>query len=190
FNALTGSAAGNYAVPTLSGAPTLTITKAGLTGSIANQTKVYGANDPTLSNINVTLGGVINNAAISTWNGTVSINDTANVAASLASLTRVVGETVSASPYAINAASFNALTGSAAGNYTAPTLSGTPTLAITKASLTGSIANQTKVYGADDPTLSSINVTLNGVINNAAVNTWNGAVSINDTANVAASLAS
>ena len=74
-----------------------------------------------------------------------------NVATTLASLTRTAGETVGSSPYNITAATFNALTGTAAGNYNAPTFTGTPTLTITKATLTGSIANQTKVYGANDP---------------------------------------
>ncbi|MDR3477102.1 MAG: hypothetical protein P4M14_03635, partial [Gammaproteobacteria bacterium] len=186
FNALTGSAAGNYNMPTFSGSPTLTITKASLTGSIGNQTKVYGANDPSVSGIGVTLAGIINNASITTWNGTASINDTGNVATTLASLTRAAGENVSGSPYAINAATFNALTGSAAGNYNIPTFTGSPTLTITKASLTGAIANQTKVYGANDPALSGMSVTLGGVINNPAIVTWNGNVSVNDTALVSA----
>ena len=190
FNALTGSAAGNYSVPTLSGSPTLTITQASLTGSIANQTKVYGSNDPALSGIGVTLNGIINNPAVSTWNGTVAINDVGNVATTLASLARSVGETVAGSPYSITAATFNALTGTAAGNYSAPTLAGSPTLTITQASLTGSIANQTKVYGSNDPALSGIGVTLNGIINNPAVSTWNGTVAINDVGNVATTLAS
>ncbi|MDR3678554.1 MAG: hypothetical protein P4L41_01230, partial [Flavipsychrobacter sp.] len=186
FNALTGSAAGNYNIPTFTGSSTLTITKASLTGSIANQTKVYGANDPSLSGIGVTLAGVINNANISTWNGTVSVNDSGNVATTLASLARTAGENVSGSPYAISAATFNTLTGSAAGNYNIPTFTGSPTLTITKASLTGAIANQTKVYGANDPALSGIGVTLGGVINNPAIVTWNGNVSVNDTALVSA----
>jgi hypothetical protein len=190
FNALTGGAASNYNIPTFSGSPTLTITKASLTGSIVNQTKVYGANDPSLSGIGVTLAGIINNANIATWNGTASINDTGNVATSLASLTRTIGESVSASPYAINAAAFNALTGSAASNYNMPTFTGSPALAITQASLSGSIANQTKVYGTNDPAASGVAVALNGLINNPSVSTWNGSVSINDTNNVAASLAS
>ena len=94
---LTGSA-GNYNAPTFTGTPTLAITKANLTGSIANQTKVYGANDPTLRGIAVTLAGIINNPTISTWNGNVSVNDTGLVATTLASLTRAVGESVGSSP--------------------------------------------------------------------------------------------
>ena len=43
----------------------------------------------------------------------------------------------------ITAATFNALTGTSAGNYSAPTFTGTPTFTITKATLTGRIANQT-----------------------------------------------
>ncbi|MBA3662013.1 MAG: hypothetical protein H0W64_09805, partial [Gammaproteobacteria bacterium] len=188
FNALTGSAASNYNAPSFIGSPTLTVTPASLTGSIANQTKVYGANDPTLSGIGVTLTGLINRT-VTTWNGSVVLDDSSNVATSLATLTRVVGEVVSGSPYAITAASFNALTGSAAGNYSAPTFTGSPTLTVTPASLTGSIANQSKVYGANDPTLSGIGVTLNGLINRT-VTTWNGAVALNDSSSVATSLAS
>src|SRR5204863_1844 len=188
FNSLTGSASGNYNGPSFTGSPTLSITKANLTGSIANQTKVYGANDPTLSGIGVTLSGVINRT-VTTWNGNVHVDDTGNVATSLASLTRDAGETFAGSPYAITAAAFNSLTGSAAGNYNGPSFTGSPTLSITKANLTGSIANQTKVYGANDPTLSGIGVTLSGVINRT-VTTWNGNVHVDDTGNVVASLAS
>ena len=81
-----------------------------------------------LSGISVTLNGIINNQSISTWNGTVAVNDTGNVATTLSSLTRTAGEIVSGSPYTITAAAFNALTGTAAGNYSAPTFTGTPTL--------------------------------------------------------------
>ncbi len=192
FNAYSGASAGNYnLINSLTGSPTLSITPATLTASIANQSKVYGANDPSLSGITVNLGGVINNANISTWNGTVGINDTGNVADTLASLTRTSGETVSGGPYAINSATFNGLTGSAASNYNALTgLTAGATLSVTPVSLTASIANQTKVYGANDPSLSGIAVSLSGVINNSNISTWNGTVGINDTGNVTAALAS
>jgi len=192
FNALTGSAAGNYSLPnSFAVTPTLTIIAKALSGSIADQSKVYGANDPTLSGIAVTLGGVVNNNAISTWNGTVSINDVGNVATTLASLTRDAGETVAASPYNITGVVYNALTGTAAGNYTlANAFSNAPVLNIIAKSLSGSIADQSKVYGANDPTLSGIAVTLGGVVNNNAINTWNGTVSINDVGQVATTLAS
>src|SRR5436190_241719 len=171
LNALTGSAASNYTAPiSLTGSPTLTISPTSLTASIANQSKVYGVNDPTLSSIAVTLGGVINNPAIVSWNGNAGVNDPGDVNTTLASLTRTVGENVSSSPYAITASTLNALTGSAASNYSAPiSLTGSPTLTITPFSLTALFPNQSKVYGVNDPTLSSIAVTLGGVINNPAI---------------------
>ena len=55
----------------------LTISPASLTGTIANQTKVYGADDPSLAGIGVTLTGLVVNPAVSTWNGTVAIDDSA-----------------------------------------------------------------------------------------------------------------
>src|SRR5437868_633678 len=45
FNSLTGTSAGNYSAPSFAAGHTLTITPASLTGSIADQTKVYGANE-------------------------------------------------------------------------------------------------------------------------------------------------
>src|SRR5438046_10376281 len=57
----------------------------------------------------------------------------------------------------------------ASSNYSAPTLFGTPTLSITPASLSASIANQTKVYGADDPSVSGIAVTLNDLMSDEYV---------------------
>jgi hypothetical protein len=162
-----------------------------LTATIGNQSKTYGANDPSLSGITPTLAGVVNNPAVVTWNGNVAINDTGQVAASLASLTRTVGENVATSPYAITAGTLNALTGTSAGNYSAIfSLANSPTLAINQATLTATIGNQSKTYGANDPSLSGITPTLAGVVNNPAVVTWNGNVAINDTGQVAASLAS
>src|SRR6185369_15487898 len=177
------AASGNYSAPTFTGTPTLTISQASLTGSIANQTKVYGADDPALSGIAVTLTGLVNNPAVVTWNGNVAIDDSA-LSSSVTSLTRVVGESVGVRN--ITAGTFGAVSG----NYSGPTFTGTPTLTVTPATLTGSIANQTKVYGADDPTLSGITVNLGGVVNNPALVTWNGTVSVNDTGNVATTLAS
>src|SRR5258705_11628162 len=83
---------------------------------MANQTKGYGQDDPSLAGIAVNLGGVVSNPAIVTWNGTVAINDTGNVSTTLASLTRAAGEVVSGSPYSITSGTLNALTGTAAGN--------------------------------------------------------------------------
>src|SRR6185295_10045589 len=169
------AASGNYSGPTLTGSPSLTISQAALTGSIANQTKVYGADDPSLAGIGVTLTGLVVNPAVSTWNGSVAIDDSA-LTSTVSSLTRAVGENVGVR--AITAGTFSA----ASGNYSGPTLTGSPTLTISQAALTGSIANQTKVYGADDPALSGIAVNLVGLVNNPAVVTWNGNVAIDDSA--------
>jgi len=151
------AASSNYSAPTFTGSPTLSITQAALTGSIGNQTKVYGANDPSLAGIGVTLGGLINNPAVVTWNGNVAIDDSA-LTSTVSALARQAGENVGSRN--ITSATFSA----ASGNYSAPTLSGTPTLSITQAALTGSIGNQTKVYGANDPSLAGIGVTLGGLI--------------------------
>src|SRR5439155_2514074 len=83
---------------------------------------------------------------------------TGNVATTLTSLTRSAGETLSGSPYSITAATFNALTGSAAGNYSAPTFTGAPALTINAPSLTAATRHQSKTYGSDDPSLSGIAV--------------------------------
>src|SRR6185436_10491548 len=213
-----------------------------------------GADDPTLSGIAVSLGGLVN-GTVTDWNGaSTPLNDTGNVSATLATLTRNAGDLVSGSPYAITSGTLNALTGAAAANYTASVSTAGNTLAITPATLTvnlttdasktygtndpsvnattptftgrvnrsvtdwnntvtaidytttvnpnahvlnvtpaaltGSITNQTKVYGADDPTLSGIAVSLGGLVN-GTVTDWNGASTpLNDTGNVSATLRS
>src|SRR5205085_12298788 len=72
--------------------PILTITAAPLTASIANQNKVYGQVDPTLSSINVILGGVIANNDLYNRNREYSVNDAHST--SLTALTRVTGENI------------------------------------------------------------------------------------------------
>ena len=191
FNSLSGSGSGNYNVPTfsMSNNPALSITQANLTATIANQTKVYGTDDPSISGISALLSGVVDTTVTNWMGNTTPINDTGNVTGTLSSLTRVAGETVSGGPYAITSAGF-ILSGSAASNYNSTaTFTGTPTLTITPASLTGTFVDQTKVYGSDDPAPASINVLLGGVIDNSNISTWNGPVSIDDTGNVATTLA-
>jgi len=187
LSAPTGSAAANYSnSAAFTGSPTLAITAAPLIAVIADQTKVYGADDPQLSGITTTLGGVINRTVI-TWNGEVTVDDSASIATTLATLTREAEEDVGSR--AITAATFNGLTGASAANYSAPVFSGSPTLTITAESLTATIANQTKVYGADDPLLSSIPATLSGLVDRI-VATWNGNVTVDDSSSVETSLAS
>src|SRR5262249_57146765 len=82
------------------------IKQAALTASIADQSKVYGTNDPSLSGITPTLAGVVN-TTVTNWNGTSTpINDTGLVAASLASLARTAGESVGS--YSITGGTLNA----------------------------------------------------------------------------------
>ncbi len=185
FGPLVGSGASNYLDPTLANTPALEITPAPLLATIADQTKVYGEDDPALAGIDVTLAGQVNRS-VTTWNGAtpVVIDDTADVSATVASLTRPADENVGA--HAITSATFNPLSGAAAGNYSAPTLDGAPVLAITPAPLIGGIQDQTKLYGDDDPLLAGIPVTLDAV--NRTVATWYGSTVIDDTGEVTASV--
>ena len=157
----------NYNAPTLTGSPTLTISAANLTGSIANQFKTYGANDPLASGISVTLGGLINHAVNVWYSGSpVTIDDSGLASSSsIATISRAANENVGT--YGITSLTFTA----PSWNYNAPSLLGSPSLTIQPANLTGSIADQFKTYGANDPLASGISVTLGGLINHA-VNLW------------------
>src|SRR5439155_24847259 len=93
------------------------------------------------------------------------------------------------SPYSITPATFNSLSKSAATNDIYPTSLHDALPIFNAASLTGSITNQSKTYGSDDPSLSGIAVTLTGIVNRT-VSTWNGNVLVNDTGNVATTLTS
>jgi len=143
YAALTGAVTlsasnGNYAKSfDTTNSPQLAITQAALAGTIANQSKTYGAADPALPGIAVALAGLVNNPVIVTWNGPVAVNDTGNVTATLASLTRVAGETVAAPgpTYAITGGTLNPLAGPAAGNYTASLSTAGNTLTINPAAL-------------------------------------------------------
>jgi hypothetical protein len=146
LNALTGTSAGNYSASLSTAGNTLAITQKALTASITDQSKTYGANDPSLSGITPTLAGVVN-TSVTDWNGnSTAINDTGKVAASLASLTRNAGENVGS--YAYTAGTLNALSGSSAGNYTASfSLANNPTLTVNPAALTISATDASKTYG-------------------------------------------
>src|SRR4029077_11140300 len=108
YTILTGSfttPSTNYSSPPLVAGSPLPTTLAPLWATGAHQTKVYGQDDPALAGIGVTLGGLINNPAIVTWNGNVAINDSA-LTSSATALTRTAGENVATSPYAILTGSF------------------------------------------------------------------------------------
>ncbi|MCX6928259.1 MAG: MBG domain-containing protein, partial [Verrucomicrobia bacterium] len=118
----------NYAITYLNG--TITINKAALTITANNQTKVYGAADPTLA---------------FTANGFQFTDTPASVLTG--ALTRVAGESVAAGPYAITQGTLVAN-----GNYTLSFTGGA--LAITPATLTVVAQAKNKVYGAADPALT------------------------------------
>ena len=80
---------------------------------------------------------------------------------------------MASSPYSILTGTFT----TPSTNYTAPTLVAGSTLSVTAANLTATVANQTKVYGADDPSLAGVGVTLGGLVNRT-VTTWNGSITI------------
>jgi len=81
------------------------------------------------------------------------------LSSSVTALTRQAGE---------NVGSYNILTSTLSApssNYNAPALTGSPALTITPATVTGAFTNnQTEVYGAGDPALSGIGITLTGLI--------------------------
>ena len=105
---------------------------------MANQTKIYGDDDPALAGITPTLGGLVNRTVVS-WDTSTVINDSA-LTGTTTDLTRAAGETVAGSTYAITAGTFTA----PSTNYSAPTLAGAPTLAITPAALTATVATRRK----------------------------------------------
>ncbi|MFI4918561.1 MAG: MBG domain-containing protein, partial [Legionellales bacterium] len=173
----------NYNTPSFGGG-TFAITPAALTASIANQDKIYGTNDPSIASILVNLNGIVN-TTVNTWDSSgqyVSappINDTGNVTSTLVSLTRVSGEAVAGSPYAITAATFTPLSGSAAGNYTGLTYtSGSSTLTINPTGLTVTANNASKAFGSPDPQFTYSEM---GLITNSSVTDWmNVTTPIND----------
>ncbi len=176
FGAVTGTSAANYSAPALNPSSAITITVAPLNASVANQAKVYGLDDPAFGGVTVTLAPINRTVAV-LGGGTVAINDTGNVSASVTGLTRAAGENVGT--YNITGVTLSTPTGSAAGNYSSSaTVTGSATLTIGKVNLTGTIANQTKIYGNDDPSLASITPILSGV--NRSVSTWNGNITVND----------
>jgi hypothetical protein len=176
-----GNSGNNYAI-TFDGATNpFQISARALTGTIASQTKAYGQNDPALAGIAVSLGGVVNRTVVDINGNNTPVNDTGLVSTSLASLTRTAGETMAGSPYSITGGTLNPLAGAAAGNYTASLDTTGNTLTVTQVALTASIANQNKAYGADDPVLGGIGVTLGGLVN-TSVTDWNSIITaINDT---------
>ena len=123
-----GGTAANYAITDVNG--TLSVSQAALTVTANNQSKVYGAADPTLTY---------------TPSGTLYYGDTYSVITGV-SLSTTTGAAATAGTHAITA------TGGTAANYAITDVNGT--LSVSQASLTVTANNQSKVYGAADPTLT------------------------------------
>ena len=124
----TGGTAANYAITDVNG--TLSVSQAALTVTANNQSKVYGAADPTLTY---------------TPSGTLYYGDTYSVITGV-SLSTTTGAAATAGTHTITAS------GGTAANYAITDVNGT--LSVSQASLTVTANNQSKVYGAADPTLT------------------------------------
>ena len=136
-------AASNYDFTTLTDG-TLTIDKAHLTVTADNQSRLYGAANPTLT---TTVSGFVNGQNLSTSGVTGA-----------GSATTTAAPTTNVGTAAISAAS-GTLTAS---NYDFTTLTA-GTLTIAKAHLTVTADNQSRLYGAANPSLTS---TITGYVNN------------------------
>src|SRR5262249_34380741 len=181
LNALTGTSAGNYSASLSTAGNTLAISQAGLTAANANQSQTHRADEPSLSGLAVGLSGQFNRTVSNCMGGTTAIDDTSSLhdALPISSLTRAANENVGS--YNITGGTLNALTGTSAGNYSASLSTAGNTLAISQAGLTAAIANQSKTYGADDPSLSGIAVGLSGQVNRTVTNWMGGTTAIDDT---------
>jgi hypothetical protein len=125
---LSGGSATNYSLTLASG--TLTVTKAALTATANNQTKIYGAP---------------NSALTISYVGFVNGDTASSITAPIASTTATTASSVGSYPIS--------LSGASATNYTITLVSGTLTIA--NATLTATANNQSKIYGAANPTLTT-----------------------------------
>jgi len=175
-----GNGGNNYAVTFDGAGNKFQIGAAALTGSIGNQTKIYGQNDPLLAGIAPSLTGLVNRTVSDINGNNTPINDSA-LTSNITGLTRAGGENVGT--YSITTGVFSA----PSSNYGAPAFTGSPTLDITKATLSASVtANATKVYGTNDPLLGTVSLTTPGLVNGVTVTDWTGATTtLNDTATLA-----
>jgi hypothetical protein len=126
------SAGSNYTVVLAAGAPTFAVTPALLTITpTAGQSKVYGAAVPALT---YTASGLVNNDPLSTLTGALATTASA------------------ASPVGSYAFTLGSL--SAGSNYTVVLAANPPTFAVTKATLTITANNLTKIIGEANPTFT------------------------------------
>ena len=145
----------NYALALAANPPTFAVTPATLSVTANPETKVYGSADPALT---YTASGF-------------QLSDTAGTVLTGA-LTRVAGETVAGSPYAISQGTLVANA-----NYMISFIGNT--LTITPATLTVTAAEQSEIYGAPLPSLT---YTYSGLENGDTSSVFSGALSTTATA--------
>jgi gliding motility-associated-like protein len=133
---LTGGSALNYTLTLQPG--TLTVSKASLTATVDDKTKVYGSTNPTNS---ITYSGFVNGDDVSAITPPVISGPFTNAFSAVGS-------------YPIT------LSGGTATNYNIALVNGS--LSITKAPLTAKADNQSRVYGAADPLFT---ITYTGFVN-------------------------
>ncbi len=161
---LSGGSAANYTIGLVNA--TLTVTKVSLTVAANIQTKVYGGANPVLT---YAVSGFVN-------------GDTASVISGAATVTTAATNLSSVGTYIITPAAGTL----AATNYSfGPFVNGT--LTVTPASLTVTANNQTKVYGAANPTLT---YNVSGFVNGDTSSVVGGAAAMTTTATSASGVGS
>ncbi|HWQ33421.1 MAG TPA: MBG domain-containing protein [Blastocatellia bacterium] len=150
-----GNKLGNYTVTTTNGV--LTVTKAVLTVTADNKSKVYGAANPTLT---------------ASYSGFVG-GDTAAVVTGAPALTTTATTASGAGTYPITAAAGTL----AAANYTFTFANGA--LTVNKATLTVTADDKTRVYGAANPTFTA---SYSGFVNGDTASALTGAAALTTTA--------
>ncbi|WP_186758167.1 MBG domain-containing protein, partial [Echinicola salinicaeni] len=146
-----GYTSGNYTISYVDGS--FEITKAALTVTADNQSKVYGDTDPSLT---VSYIGFVNGDDETALGGTLDVSRTA-------------GEDVGT--YAITASGYTS------GNYTISYVDGS--FAITQAALTVTADDKSKVYGATEPSLT---VSYSGFVNGDDETALGGTLDVSRTA--------
>ena len=149
----------NYTFSYVSG--TLTVTPAAVTVTATNQTKAYGAANPALT---VSYSGFVNGDTVASLTTPPSVTTTATAASAPGT-------------YPITAS------GAVSANYTFSYVSGT--LTVTPAALTVTADNQTKAYGAANPTLT---VSYSGFVNGDTAASLTAPATVSTTATAASAV--
>ena len=145
----------NYSLTTGNG--TLTVTKALLTVKADNQTRAYGAANPTLT---YSVSGFVNGDTASVISGTPALATTATTSSPAGTY-----------PISIDVSRLSAT------NYSFTTSNGT--LTVTKAMLTVKADNQTRTYGAANPTFT---YSVSGFVNGDTASVIGGAPALSTSA--------